>query len=381
VPAPIYLDYNATTPVAPEVRRAIAPYLESLFGNPSSVHVHGSEAHRALELAREQVATLIGSASPEITFTSCATEANNLAILGVATALAEKKRHVILSAVEHPAVMAPALELRRLGWRVTIAAVDAQGRVDPDEIEAALEADTALVSIMHANNEVGTVQPIASIAERLRGRGVLLHTDAAQSAGKIGVNVDALGVDLLTLAGHKFYAPKGIGALYTRSGTPIRPLLFGGFQERSLRPGTENVACVVGLGAAANLARSNLATAPARMRELRDELHRSLETAIPGLELNGHPEERLPNTLNVSLPGVRAAELVDAVGQELCISAGAACHSSTAQPSGTLVAMGAATQRAASAVRISTGLYTSKAEVDEASRILTSAWKAQRRRF
>ncbi|MBI2779492.1 MAG: cysteine desulfurase [Gammaproteobacteria bacterium] len=235
--APIYLDYNATTPGAPEVVAAMLPYLVEHFGNPSSSHVYGQQAAQAVREARVSVARLIGTSPEEIVFTGCATEANNLALLGVARALAGKARHLVVSAVEHPAVMAPALQLQNEGWELSVIPVDHFGRVDPARVAAALRPDTALVSIMHANNEVGTVQPVAEIAAITRPRGILLHTDAAQSAGKIEVNVDRLGVDLLTLAGHKFYATKGIGALYVRTGTPLRRVAFGADQERELRPG------------------------------------------------------------------------------------------------------------------------------------------------
>ena len=246
---PVYLDYNATTPVAPEVVDAMLPFLHEQFGNPSSSHVWGEFAKVAVNDARQQVAALLGAAPEEIVFTGCATEANNLALLGVAAASASEKQHLVISAVEHPAVMQPALHLRQLGWEVSVVPVDGQGRVAPEAVAAALRPDTALVSIMHANNEVGTIQPVAAIAALTRPRNILLHTDAAQSAGKIAVDVDALGVDLLTLAGHKFYAPKGVGALYVRAGTPIRAITFGADQERGLRPGTENVPAMVGLGA------------------------------------------------------------------------------------------------------------------------------------
>ena len=297
---PVYLDYNATTPVAAEVVEAMLPYLVEHFGNPSSSHPYGGKAAQAVREARESVALLLGAAADEIVFTGSATEANNLALLGVARALAGKKRHLVVSAVEHPAVIAPALHLQSEGWDLSVIPVDAYGWVDPSDIAAALRPNTALVSIMHANNEVGTIQPVAEIAAITRARGILLHTDAAQSAGKIPLNVDALGVDLLTLAGHKFYAPKGVGALYVRTGTPIAPIQFGADQEHGLRPGTENVPQMVGLGAAARLARERLPAATEKLRLLRDPLHQRLMAGVPGLILNGHPTERLPNTLHVS---------------------------------------------------------------------------------
>ena len=264
---PVYLDYNATTPVAPEVAEAIRPFLYESFGNPSSSHVFGQRAKEAVLQARQEVAALINAAPHEIVFTGCATEANNLALLGVAAKAPVGRRHLVVSAVEHPAVMQPALHLQRCGWELSIVPVDARGRVSPAAVAAALRPDTALVSIMHANNEVGTIQPVAEIAALTRPRNILLHTDAAQSAGKIEVDVDALGVDLLTLAGHKFYATKGIGALYVRAGTPIGGIVFGADQEHGLRPGTENVPAIVGLGAAARLARERLPEATAHLRQ------------------------------------------------------------------------------------------------------------------
>lgn len=250
---PIYLDFNATTPVAPEVLDAMLPWLRGEYGNPFSSHPFGRRAAQAVATARGHVADLIGANVREILLTGCATEANNLALLGVARALGIEKRHLVISAVEHPAVMAPALHLRDQGWALTVLPVDEFGMVSPNQLADALRPDTALVSVMHANNEVGTLQPIREIARITRERGILLHTDAAQSAGKLALNVDELGVDLLTLAGHKVYAPKGVGALYVRTGTPIRPILHGADQEQGLRPGTENVACIVALGAAAAL--------------------------------------------------------------------------------------------------------------------------------
>jgi cysteine desulfurase len=260
---PIYLDYNATTPIAPDVFDAMLPWLRGEFGNPSSTHPFGRRAAQAVATARRQVAELIGAQAQEIVFTGCATEANNLALLGTARAFGVEKRHLVVSAVEHPAVMAPALHLRDQGWALTVLPVDRFGRLSPDQVADALRPDTALVSVMHSNNEVGTLQPIREIARMTREWGILLHTDAAQSAGKLPLNVDELGVDLLTLAGHKFYAPKGVGALYVRAGTPIRSVLHGAEQEHGLRPGTENVAAIVGLGAAAVLAKASLPAASA----------------------------------------------------------------------------------------------------------------------
>lgn len=285
---PVYLDHNATTPVAPDVFAAMAPWLQAHFGNPSSSHAPGRRAAQAVARAREEVAGLIGATPQEIVFTGCATEANNLALLGVAGAVGEGKRHLVISSIEHPAVTAPAMVLRAQGWDVTVVPVDEHGRVSPAAVEEALRPDTALVSVMHANNEVGTLQPIADIAGITRPRAILLHTDAAQSVGKLPVNVGALGVDLLTIAGHKFSAPKGIGALYVRHGTPIRSVLHGADQEHGLRPGTENVASIVALGAAAALALAELpGLASQRRRAPFRRAHHASRRSRPGCGSTG----------------------------------------------------------------------------------------------
>jgi cysteine desulfurase len=371
---PLYLDYNATTPVAPEVADAIEPYLREHFGNPSSSHVYGRRAHDAVARARGQVAGLIGAAASEIVFTGCATEANNLAVLGVARALRERGRHLVTSAVEHPAVSAPMAWLAREGWEVTVLPVDSSGRVNPDDLAAALRDDTVLVSVMHANNEVGTLQPVAELAAISHAHGVLFHSDAAQSAGKVELDVAALDVDLLTLAGHKFYAPKGIGALYLRPGTPIQPVLHGAGHEHGLRPGTENVPHIVGLGAAAELARQRLPAISAQLAQRRDALHARLRQAIPGLLLNGHPQHRLPNTLNLSFPRVDGRALL-AAAPGIAASVGSACHSDEDAVSGVLGAMGVDPARARGAVRLSLGEPTSMDDVVLAADALISAWQ------
>ena len=368
---PIYLDYNATTPVAPEVVDAMLPFLRERFGNPSSSHVYGLSARQAVADARASVADLIYAKSDEIVFTGSATEANNLALLGVARAFGHTKRHLVVSAIEHPAVMYPAQYLRDMGWDLTIVPVDGYGRVDPHAVVAAIRADTGLVSIMHANNEVGTIQPIAEIARLIKPTGVLLHTDAAQSAGKVELDVDTLGVDLLTLAGHKFYAPKGVGALYVRTGTPIKPILFGADQERGLRPGTENVPLIVGLGTAAKLAREHLPVATEKLRLLRDALHERLTATIPSLVLNGHPTERLPNTLHISFPGISGRELLSRVAVQVAASVGSACHSDADTVSGVLAAMGCDADRARGAVRLSVGCMSTPEEIETAATALS----------
>jgi cysteine desulfurase len=374
--SPIYLDYNATTPIDPRVADAIEPYLREHFGNPSSSHVYGRKAHQAVEQAREQVAELIGAHADEIVFTGCATEANNLAIRGAARALRGKGRHLITSAVEHPAVEQPFRLLDEDGLDVTVLSVDNYGRVDPANLSDALRDDTILVSIMHANNEVGTIQPIEEISAITRPRGILLHTDAAQSAGKIPVSVDDLGVDLLTLAGHKFYATKGVGALYVRRGTPLLPALVGAGHEAGLRPGTENVPAIVGMGEAARIAREDKLEKAQRIRILRDQLHSRLVEAIPGILLNGHPEHRLPNTLNISFPSVDGRELLESAATDVAASVGSACHEDSESVSGVLGAMGIDLDRARGAVRLSLGSPTTEAEIERAAKALILAWQA-----
>jgi cysteine desulfurase len=375
---PIYLDFNATTPVAPEVAEAIHPFLTGAFGNPSSTHAFGQFAHEAVAQARRHVAELIGASAREIVFTGCATEANNLALLGVARALGPGRRHLVVSAVEHPAIMAPARHLEEQGWDLTIVPVDEYGRVSPGDVAAAMRPHTALVSIMQANNEVGTLQPIREIGDITRARGALLHTDAAQSAGKVPVDVNALGVDLLTLAGHKFYATKGVGALYVRQATPIRPVLFGADQEGSLRPGTENVPAIVGMGVAARLARERVADAAIHLQEMRELLHRRLREGVGGLLLNGHPQHRLPNTLHVSFPGASGRALLQRAESVVAASVGSACHSEQDAVSGVLAAMGFGAARAAGAVRLSVGLMTTADDIERAAAALVNAWEQVR---
>jgi cysteine desulfurase len=374
--APVYLDYNATTPVDPMVADAIEPYLRQHYGNPSSTHVYGRNAHQAVEQAREQVAILIGARADEIVFTGCATEANNLAIRGVARALRDKGRHVVTSAVEHPAVEQPCRHLGEDGWEVSVIPVDKYGQVNPAQLSDALRDDTVLVSIMHANNEVGTIQPVEEIAAITRSRGILLHTDAAQSVGKIPVSVDDLGVDLLTLAGHKFYATKGIGALYVRRGTPLQPVLVGAGHEAGLRPGTENVPAIVGLGEAARLLYERNSGHTQQLCLLRDQLHARLTEAIPGILLNGHPDQRLPNTLNLSFPGVDGRDLLAHAAAEVAASVGSACHEDDETVSGVLGAMGIKTDRARGAVRLSLGMPSTGPEIERAAKVLIAAWQA-----
>ena len=373
--APIYLDYNATTPVDPEVADAIEPWLRQHWGNPSSSHPEGRRARDAVERARAEVAALLEASPDEILFTGCATEANNLAIRGVARALRSRGRHLVTSAIEHPSVAQPCQLLQAEGWEVTVVPVNGQGRVEPEAVARAIRDDTVLVSIMHANNETGVLQPVEEISVIARRRGVLVHADAAQSVGKLPVSVQHLGVDLLTLAGHKFYAPKGVGALYVRKGTPLEPLMVGGGQEQGLRPGTENVPFIAGLGQATVLAARRMEEESARILTLRDRLHGLLQEAIPGLRLNGDPDHRLPGTLNLSFPGVSGRELL-AHASGLSASVGSACHEGEEQVSGVLGAMGLEPVRARGAVRLSLGRFTTEEEVEEAASRLVGAWRA-----
>jgi cysteine desulfurase len=370
----IYLDNNATTPIAPEVREAMLPYLEDRFGNPSSAHEDGRLAREAVERARAQVAALLGCEPESIVFTASGSEADNLAIKGVALARLGERDHIITSAIEHPAVLSACRYLeRRLGYRLTILPVDGFGIVDPEDVRRAIEPGTVLVSVMHANNEVGTLEPIAEIAGVAREHRIACHTDAAQSVGKVPVDVDELAVDLLAMTGHKLYAPKGVGALYVRPGTRLDSLIHGAGHEYGLRAGTENVPYIVGLGAACALATEHRrAGVPDRVRGLRDRLHEALQSAVPGLVLNGHPENRLPNTLNVSFPDQDGESLL-ARTPSVAAATGSACHSGRTEPSSVLMAMGLDAQRAIGAVRLSLGHDTTAADVDAVATALAAS--------
>ncbi len=371
---PIYLDYNATTPIDPAVAEAMRPCLDRLFGNPSSGHRYGREARDAVEKARVQVAALLGCRPEEVIFTSGGTESNNMALLGAVRALSSRGRHVVTTRIEHPAVIEPCLALLEDGWDVTFVPVNAAGRVDPEDVIRAVRNDTVLVTVMHANNEVGTIQPLEEIAPVLKSRGVVFHTDAAQSVGKIPTKVDDLGVDLLSVAGHKLYAPKGVGALYVRSGTSISRILHGAGQERGLRPGTENVLEIVGLGEAAALASRHLEKEQARLWSLRNRLQERLLAAFPDARVNGHPKYRLPNTLSISFPGVPSDALLEAV-PEVAASAGAACHSDSVKISHVLEAMGLDPETAKGTIRLSVGRFTREEDVDRAAEIIQRAVK------
>lgn len=373
---PVYLDYNATTPVDPLVLEAMLPWLKEGFGNPSSDHVFGRAAKAAVDQARAEVAALIGAHPEEIVFTGCATEANNLALLGAARAAHPgERKFLVTSAIEHPSVLQPLRHLAREGWSVTELPVDVAGRVRLDHAASVITPEVALVSVMRANNETGSLQAVRALAGLAHAAGALMHVDAAQAVGKVSVDVNVLGADLLTLAGHKFYAPKGVGALYVRTGAAIEPIQYGAGHEHGLRPGTENVPHIVALGEAARLARTTLVQEAARMTALRDRLHGRLTAAIPGLQLNGHPTERLPNTLNVSFPAVAGWQVL-AAAPSVAASTGSACHAGNHAVSGVLAAMGLTREAAAGAVRLSLGRFTTESEIDRAAAVLISAWKS-----
>ncbi|MBU0655969.1 MAG: cysteine desulfurase [Gammaproteobacteria bacterium] len=373
---PIYLDYNATTPLDPRVVEAMLPWLRGGYGNPSSDHPYGHRARAAVAEARAHIAALIGAKAGEIIFTGSATEANNLAILGTAR-VRGKGGKLVCSAIEHPSVAQPMQHLAGEGWQLAVLPVDAGGQVLLPAAAQAISTGTTLVSVMLANNEVGTIQPIAALAGLAHAAGAAMHVDAAQAVGKIPVDVDALGADLLTLAGHKFYAPKGVGAVFVRSGTPLAAIQFGAGHEGGLRPGTENVPHIVALGEAARLAKLELEAEMARLRQLRDTLQRHLAAAIPGLLVNGQADACLPGTLNVSFPGIEGWRLLAAV-PELAASTGSACHAGQHAASGVLGAMGLSAGRAAAALRLSLGRFTTLDEVGTAARALSAAWGAAR---
>ncbi|WP_249938716.1 cysteine desulfurase family protein [Streptomyces mirabilis] len=376
---PVYLDYNATTPVDPRVTAAMWPYLADFFGNPSSSHPYADAPRRALAEARAQVAGLIGAGPGEIVFTGSGSEADLLALRGAVLASGRPHPHVITQATEHPAVLETFRALERLhGARVTVLPVDGEGLVAPAALAAALAEDTVLVSVMAANNETGALQPIRDLAALAHERGALFHCDAAQAVGKMPLSVGDLGVDLLTVVGHKMYAPKGAAALYVRDGVRLEPVVYGGGQERGLRAGTENVALAVALGTAAQLAAGELADgAPARIAALRDDLHQRLTAALPGrVHLNGPEKNRLPNTLNVSIDGVLGHQLLAAT-PEIAASTGSACHSGTHTPSPVLTAMALDRDRALGALRLSLGRWTTAGDIETAAAALTQAAAAQ----
>ena len=368
----IYLDHNATTPLLPAVLDRMTVVLRDQFGNPSSVHHFGQQAKSAIDEARTDVANLIGAEPSEVLFTSGGTEADNIAIRGATEALeAAGKRHVIASAIEHEAVLNTLKALSKRGWRTTLLPVEQTGIVAPAALRAALTDDTAVVSVMHANNEIGTVQPIAELAMAARERGALFHTDAVQSAGKIAIDVKALGVDMLSLSAHKFYGPKGAGALWVRRGVRVLPLLTGGRQERSRRAGTENVAGIAGMGVAARAAAKKLTEEGRRLAALRDRLEAGILRAVPGTAVNGAVEPRVPNTTNISFDRVEAESLLIALDLEgIAVSTGSACSSGTLEPSHVLKAMGFNAHRTQNSIRFSLGAANTEAEIDRVVAVL-----------
>lgn len=374
---PIYLDYNATTPVDPAVVEELLPFLKEGFGNPSSNHPYGKTAKQAVELARGRVAALLVCDPAEVVFTSGGTESDNQALIGAAFANSARGRHIITTSVEHPAVSNPLRWLEGHGFTVTVLPVDGTGMVDPEEVQKAITGETILVSVMHANNEVGTIQPLQQIGAITRERGIILHTDAAQSVGKVPTKVDELGVDLLTVVGHKFYAPKGVGALYVRKGVQVDSYLHGAGHEGGRRAGTENVPYIAALGKAAELASQRMAYEPYRIVSLRDRFHKRLEELAGGVVLNGHPAVRLPNTLNVSFEGIVGAALLAQL-PEIAASTGSACHDGSGELSGVLKAMGLSKARGFGAVRFSIGRLTSAEELDRAAELVAAKVKGLR---
>ncbi|MDQ3488202.1 MAG: cysteine desulfurase [Acidobacteriota bacterium] len=362
----IYFDHNATTPVDPAVLDVVVRVLRDEFGNASSVHHFGQRAKGVLDDARSAVAALVGGEPSEVVFTSGGTEADNFALRGVAEALEPTgRKHLIATTIEHEAVLVTLKALARRGWTVTLLPVDTSGIVSPDALQAAITPSTALVSVMHANNEIGTIQPIAELGRIAHATGALFHTDAVQSAGKIPVNVRELGVDLLSLSAHKFYGPKGVGALWIKRGTRVNAILTGGKHERSRRAGTENVAGIAGLGAAAQLVVSKLPAETARLDALRNKIEEAVLVTVPGTAVNGDRERRVPNTTNISFEGVEAESLLIALDLEgIAVSTGSACSSGTLEPSHVLRAMGLSAHRTQNSIRISLGAVNTDAEAN-----------------
>jgi cysteine desulfurase NifS len=366
---PIYLDYNATTPIDHEVAEVIKPYLEEYFGNPSSSHWYGIQAKKAIEIARSQVADLLDCQSDEIIFTSGGSESNNYAIKGATFANRIKGNHIITSAIEHPAVTEVCKYLETESFRVTYLPVDEYGLVDIVKLQEAITPQTILISLMHANNEVGTIQPISDISELARQNRIIIHTDAAQSVGKIPTRVNELGIDLLSVAGHKLYAPKGIGALFIRKGTNLEKLIHGAGHERNKRAGTENVLGIAGLGKACEIAKHDLKKNMAHMQSMRNSLHLGLQETLGEIRLNGHREKRLPNTLSLGFPNIEADKLLLKI-KGVAASAGAACHAEHATISHVLTAMNVPEEYAIGTIRFSTGKMTTWVEIDRAIEII-----------
>jgi len=362
----VYFDYNATTPPSPEVVERVAAATQELFGNASSVHHFGQQAKAALDEARSAIASLIGADPSEIVFTAGGTESDNFALRGAAEALEPTgRRHLVATAIEHEAVLNTLKALARRGWRTTLVSVDQSGIVSPDRVREALAEDTAIVSVMHANNEIGTIQPVAEIAALARARGAMVHTDAVQSAGKIPIDVKALGVDLLSLSAHKFNGPKGAGILFVKRGTRMQPILTGGKHERNRRAGTENTPAIAGMAVAARQAAQKLDAEAVRLSQLRDRLEEGILASVPGTVVNGGGSLRVPNTTNISFDRVEAESLLIALDLEgIAVSTGSACSSGTLEPSHVLKAMGLPVHRTQNSLRFSLGLFSTQAEVD-----------------
>jgi cysteine desulfurase len=379
----VYLDYNATTPVEPEVLDAMLPYFSGEFGNAASIHTPGQRARAAVETARERVAALIGARAQEIVFTSGGTESDNHAIFGVvgqkflpvsSSRNADSFPHIITTAMEHEAVLNACQALEKSGVRITFLATNREGQIDLDELRRAIQPETVLITIMHANNELGTVQPLEEIGRIAKEWDIYFHTDAVQSAGKLPIEVNALQVDLLGLSGHKFYAPKGVGALYIRGGTRLRQLLYGGHHQRGFRPGTENVAGIVGLGKAAEIARESLAADARRVSTLRDKLEQGLLARVPHARVNGGAAPRIPNTTNLVFPGIEGEALLIALDLKgLACSTGAACSSGAVEPSHVLTALGLPSEEARASLRFSLGRHTTEQEIDFTLQVVPSA--------
>jgi len=379
----VYFDYNATTPVEPEVLDAMLPYFSGEFGNAASIHTPGQRARGAVETAREQVAALIGARAQEIVFTSGGTESDNHAVFGVVVQAflpvptsknPDPSPHIITTAIEHEAVLNACQALEKSGVRVTFLAANREGQIDLDELRQAVRPETVLITVMHANNELGTVQPLEEVGRIAKERDIYFHTDAVQSAGKVPIEVNQLGVDLLSLSAHKFYGPKGIGALYIRGGTRLRQLLYGGHHQRGFRPGTENVAGIVGLGKAAEIARESLAADARRVSTLRDKLEQGLLARVPHARVNGGASSRTPNTTNLVFPGIEGEALLIALDLKgLACSTGAACSSGAVEPSHVLTAIGLPPEEARASLRFSLGRHTTEQEIDFALQVVPSA--------
>jgi cysteine desulfurase len=371
-PEIIYLDNNASTPLSAEVADAMTSCLKYNFGNPSSTHSYGETARKVIENARKQVAALINAHPEEIIFTSGGTEANNMAILG--TALRSKSGHIISSCIEHPSVINPLKHLAGLGFKITYLPVDNYGIVSPHMLKKLITKNTILISIMHSNNETGSIQPVREIGQIANDKGIVFHCDAAQSAGKVPVNIRRLKVDLLTIVSHKFYGPKGVGALYIKRGLKINQLLYGASHEKGLRPGTENVCSISGLGKASELAKKEMKTRVSGIRALSQFFYKELLNEIPGIKLNGHPSKRLPNTLNLSFPDIQGYALLEKLKNEIAASTGSACHEGKHRPSSVLKAMGVSDNEALSAVRLSLGIHNTEVQIKRAIRAIVRAY-------